>query len=131
MTNNYEIKNPQNFVAGTVGAPGARIFYLQAHDESLVLTLKVEKDQVQSLASHLAEMLEDNNPASIVSATEMIEPPNAVWTVGAIAIGPGEEAEQIVVVAQELPDQEESEPSQAHIQISLGQAKAIVDHALF
>ena len=132
MTDNYEITNPQNFVAGTIGAPGARIVYLQAHDESLVLTLKVEKDQVQSLASHLAEMLEDNNnPVSTVSATEMIEPPNAVWTVGALAIGPGEEPEQIVVVAQELPDQEESEPSQAHIQISLGQAKAFVDHALF
>ena len=131
MTDNYEITNPQNFVAGTVGAPGARIFYLQAHDESLVLTLKVEKDQVQSLASHLAEMLEGSTPASSVSATEMIEPPNAVWTVGALAIGPGEEPEQIVVVAQELPDQEESEPSQAHIQISLGQAKAFVDHALF
>ena len=41
MTDNYEIKAPQNFVAGTVGAPGARIFYLQAHDENLVLTLKV------------------------------------------------------------------------------------------
>ena len=57
MTDNYEIKDPQNFVAGTVGAPGARIFYLQAHDENLVLTLKVEKGQVQSLASHLLSLI--------------------------------------------------------------------------
>ncbi|MBK01006.1 MAG: hypothetical protein CL464_00915 [Acidimicrobiaceae bacterium] len=132
MTDNYEITNPQNFVAGTVGAPGARIFYLQAHAESLVLTLKVEKGQVQSLASHLAEILEDNeNLVSTVSVTEMIEPPDAVWTVGALAIGLSEEPEQLIVVAQELPDQEENEPSQAHIHITLGQAKAFVDHALF
>ena len=132
MTDNYQIKDPQNFVAGTVGAPGARIFYLQAHDENLVLTLKVEKGQVQSLASHLAEILEDTeSPTSAVAISEMIEPPNAVWTVGALAIGLGEETEEVVVVAQELPDQEESEPSQAHIHISFDQAKAFVDHALF
>jgi len=132
MTENYEIKNPTNFVAGTVGAPGDRIFYLQAHDDNLVLTLKVEKGQVQSLASHLAGVLEDSgDPVSVVPVNEMLEPPNAVWTVGGLAIGLSEEPERIVVVAQELPDDEESEPSRAHLHISLGQAKAFVDHALF
>lgn len=132
MTDNYEIRNPINFVAGTVGDAGARIFYLQAQTDDEVLTLKVEKGQVQSLASHLANVLEaervDETSAEI---TEMIEPPNAVWTVGALAIGVTEESEEIVVVAQELPDQEDESPSEAHIHISYGQARAFIDHALF
>ena len=45
MTDNYEIRNPINFVAGTVGGPGDRIFYLQAQGDGSVLTLKLEKDQ--------------------------------------------------------------------------------------
>ncbi|MEC7829164.1 MAG: DUF3090 family protein, partial [Actinomycetota bacterium] len=62
---------------------------------------------------------------------DMIEPPNAVWTVGALAIGLSDESGEIVVVAQELPDQDETDPSEAHIHISFEQAKAFVDHALF
>ena len=132
MTDNYEIRNPINFVAGTVGGPGDRIFYLQAQGDGSVLTLKLEKDQVQSLASHLLEIVEgETNDITAAQITDMIEPPNAVWTVGALAIAISDELNQIVIVAQELPDQDEVEPLEAHIYINFGQAKAFVDHALF
>ena len=58
-----------------------------------------------------------------VELKDMVEPPNAVWTVGALAIGVTEDPKEIVVVAQELPDQEDDAPSEAHIHISYGQAK--------
>ena len=132
MTENYEIRNPNNFTAGTIGEPGERIFFLQAAGEGSVLTFKVEKGQVQSLASHLLEIIEaedrDVVPAQVA---DMVEPPNAVWTVGALAIGLSDEPREIVVVAQELPDQDQNDPSEAHIHISFEQAKAFVDHALF
>ena len=132
MTDNYEIRNPTNFVAGTVGEPGERIFYLQAVGDGSVLTLKLEKGQVQSLASHLLQIIEDEaNDITAGPVNNMIEPPNAVWTVGALAIALSEEPSEIVVVAQELPDQDEVEPSEAHIYISFSQAKAFVEHALF
>ena len=132
MTDNYEIRSPDNFVAGTVGGPGERIFYLQAQGEGSILTLKVEKGQVQSLASHLLELIEAE-AREVVAArvADMVEPPNAVWTVGALAIGLSDESREIVVVAQELPDQDQNDPSEAHIHISFVQAKAFVDHALF
>ena len=132
MTENYEIRNPNNFTAGTIGEPGERIFFLQAAGEGSVLTFKVEKGQVQSLASHLLEIIEaedrDVVPAQVA---DMVEPPTAVWTVGALAIGLSDEPREIVVVAQELPDQDQNDPSEAHIHISFEQAKAFVDHALF
>ena len=131
MTDNYEIRSPDNFVAGTVGGPGERIFYLQAQGEGSILTLKVEKGQVQSLAGHLLELIESVD-SEVVAArvADMVEPPNAVWTVGALAIGLSDESREIVVVAQELPDQDQNDPSEAHIHISFEQAKAFVDHAL-
>ena len=132
MTDNYEIRSPENFVAGTIGGPGERIFYLQAQGEDSVLTLKVEKGQVQSLASHLLELIEAKD-ADVVAAqvVDMVEPTNAVWTVGALAIGLSDEPGEIVVVAQELSDEDQNDPSEAHIHISFEQAKAFVDHALF
>ena len=132
MTDNYEIRSPENFVAGTIGGPGERIFYLQAQGEDSVLTLKVEKGQVQSLASHLLELIEAKD-ADVVAAqvVDMVEPPNAVWTVGALAIGLSDEPGEIVVGAQELSDEDQNDPSEAHIHISFEQAKAFVDHALF
>ena len=132
MTDNYEIRSPDNFVAGTVGGPGERIFYLQAQGEGSILTLKVEKGQVQSLASHLLEFIEAEDREVVAArVADMVEPPNAVWTVGALAIGLSDESREIVVVAQELPDQDQNDPSEAHIHISFEQAKAFVDHALF
>ena len=132
MNESYEIKNATNFVAGTVGVPGDRIFFLQAQSEEFILTLKVEKGQVQSLASLLAEILEDQAEAfEVPKVSEMIEPPNAAWTVGALAIGLNDLSPEVVVVAQELPDEDDAEPAEAHIHINFGQAKAFVDHALF
>ena len=111
MTDNYEIRNPTNFVAGTVGDAGDRIFYLQAQTEDEVLTLKLEKGSSQSLASHLANVLEaDQVDQTSVELKEMVEPPNAAWTVGALAIGVTEDPKEIVVVAQELPDRGRRRP---------------------
>ena len=77
-------------------------------------------------------MLEaDQIDQTSVELKEMVEPPNAAWTVGALAIGVTEDPKEIVVVAQELPDREDDAPSEAHIHISYGQAKAFIDHALF
>jgi len=61
MSDSFELRNPDNFVAGVVGEPGERIFFLQASEENLVVTMKVEKGQVQSLASYLADVLDDQS----------------------------------------------------------------------
>lgn len=135
MSDSFELRNPDNFVAGTVGEPGARVFYLQAVEENLVVTLKCEKGQVQALASYLAEVLEDREldpqPTPIA---EMTEPVQAVWAIGGLAIGVEPDSEAIVVVAQELLEDLEDpveDPADAHIHLTAGQAKGFIEHALF
>lgn len=50
---------PERFVAGTVGPPGQRTFFLQAREGTRLVTVSLEKQQVQALAERLEEMLDD------------------------------------------------------------------------
>ncbi len=49
---------PERFVAGTVGQPGDRTFYLQATGAGRTISVALEKVQVQVLAERLEELLE-------------------------------------------------------------------------
>ena len=132
MRDSFELRNPDNFVAGVVGEPGERIFFLQASEENLVVTMKVEKGQVQSLASYLADVLDDQSEKPAASSiSNMVEPPNAIWTVGALAIAVEENTKALVVIIQELVDNEQDKPAETHIHLTPSQAKAFIDHALF
>src|SRR2546430_16591379 len=50
---------PQRFVAGTVGEPGDRTFYLQASASGRTVTVALEKAQVSLLADRLEELLSE------------------------------------------------------------------------
>ena len=50
---------PDRFVAGTVGQPGDRTFYLQASGAGRTVSVALEKVQVQVLADRLGELLEE------------------------------------------------------------------------
>ena len=50
---------PERFVAGTVGQPGDRTFYLQASGAGRTVSVALEKVQVQLLAERLEELLEE------------------------------------------------------------------------
>ncbi|CAM2820633.1 MULTISPECIES: DUF3090 domain-containing protein [Dermacoccus] len=54
-----EFVHPQRFVAGTVGEPGAREFYLQVRDPRRVEGVAIEKQQVELLAERVAELLDE------------------------------------------------------------------------
>ena len=55
----YTYDPPERFVAGTVGQPGERTFYLQASGSGRVTSVAVEKIQVHRLAERLDELLDE------------------------------------------------------------------------
>jgi uncharacterized repeat protein (TIGR03847 family) len=57
----YEFEPPERFVAGTVGAPGERAFYLQARGGGRLVSVALEKVQVTLLAEKLDELLGEAN----------------------------------------------------------------------
>jgi uncharacterized repeat protein (TIGR03847 family) len=50
---------PERFVAGTVGLPGERTFFLQAREGLRVISVALEKQQVQALAQRIDELLDE------------------------------------------------------------------------
>lgn len=50
---------PDRFVAGTIGSPGQRTFYLQARSASRLTSAMCEKQQVTILADHLERILDE------------------------------------------------------------------------
>ncbi|MFI6763198.1 DUF3090 domain-containing protein [Micromonospora sp. NPDC050417] len=53
----HAFEPPERFVAGTVGAPGERTFFLQARGGGRVVSVALEKVQVSLLAEKLEELL--------------------------------------------------------------------------
>lgn len=50
---------PERFVAGTVGPPGQRTFFLQAREGVRLVSVALEKQQVQALAERIDELLDE------------------------------------------------------------------------
>ena len=57
LVHHYEF--PDRFVAGTVGQPGERTFFVQARQGSRLTSVVCEKQQVQVLADHLERVLDE------------------------------------------------------------------------
>ncbi|GAA1693564.1 DUF3090 domain-containing protein [Fodinicola feengrottensis] len=55
----YSFEPPERFIAGTVGEPGDRTFYLQASGGGRTVSVALEKVQVALLAERLAELLDE------------------------------------------------------------------------
>ncbi|WP_250003985.1 DUF3090 domain-containing protein [Actinoplanes sp. M2I2] len=57
----HSFEPPERFVAGTVGEPGDRTFFLQARGGGRVVSVALEKVQVSLLAEKLEELLVEAN----------------------------------------------------------------------
>src|SRR6478735_2055878 len=55
----HEFDPPERFVAGTVGEPGGRTFFLQARTGPRMVSVALEKQQVAVLAERIDELLDE------------------------------------------------------------------------
>ena len=68
MSDSFEMLEPDYFTTGAVGAPGQRVFYMQARQARQVVTLKVVKTAgplMQSLEKKLDEVSDKLSKATI------------------------------------------------------------------
>lgn len=111
-----ELNPVSRITTGAVGPPGKRVFYIQARKESRLVSLVVEKHQVQSLAIGLEEFLEelDNRLPDLPEASaeydsmemELEEPLDPMFRVGQIGLGYDEESDRLVLVARQLESED-------------------------
>lgn len=113
MSDSYEFREVTHFTAGAIGEPGQRVFYLQVGDERGHVSVRLEKQQVRALAQFLRSVLEDLPAPSGDEASEavdLLEPTEAEWVVGHIAVGVAEAEAEVVLVVDELqPETDEDD----------------------
>jgi uncharacterized repeat protein (TIGR03847 family) len=115
----YLFETPDRFVAGTVGAPGNRTFFLQARDGTRIVSVALEKVQVSALAQRLGDLLEELEKRGIEGAEDvpnllgdtsaLDEPINEAFRVGILSIGWDTADELVVLEARELTEADEDE----------------------
>jgi len=132
----FEIESPDHFTAGAIGPPGQRVFYLQSRDAGRLVTLKVEKEHVRALAEYLTGLLARLTATPGPPArgnTDLLEPVDAVWDVGSLAVAYDRGQDRVVVEATEIqedPDEDTGEsPAMARFWITRAQAESFVERA--
>ncbi len=103
----HVFRTPDRFVAGTVGQPGDRTFYLQAVHDARVVSVVLEKQQVAVLAERIGALLVEVNrrfgtplPPETDDAGDLsplITPVDAEFRVGTMGLGWDSEAQTVVV----------------------------------
>src|SRR5215813_370369 len=144
----YSYDSPERFVAGTVGQPGQRTFYLQASAGGRVTSVVVEKFQVSLLAERIDELLRSTGgqgsvpaaaPAALADDGPLDLPLTEDFRVGAIALGWDGEDEQVVIEAQEetetpieplTEEVPEDGPGVLRVRLSPGAARAFSKRAI-
>src|SRR3546814_13448473 len=74
---------PDRFVAGTVGEPGQRTFFLQARAGTRLVSVSLEKPQVTVLADRIDDLLDElmssEETASLIPAAAPLQTGSATW----------------------------------------------------
>ncbi|MBA2952766.1 DUF3090 family protein [Nocardioides sp. MAH-18] len=147
---------PERFVAGTVGPPGQRTFFLQARTGVRLTSVALEKQQVQALAERIDELLDEvlaatHGDAAVPAVapfalddTEPLEQPiEEEFRAGTMTLSWDPEDERVVIevfpfheAAVLGPDEEpegvpeEPEPDEVFlVRIAAGVARAFVKRA--
>jgi uncharacterized repeat protein (TIGR03847 family) len=71
----YAFEPPERFVAGTVGPPGERTFFLQARGGGRLVSVGLEKVQVALLAEKLEELLTEAHRRFGIELPEQVDGP--------------------------------------------------------
>ena len=126
MSSSFDIPEVDHLTTGAVGPPGKRVFYLQAGNGAQVVSLRLEKTQVAALVAYLAGMLADMPPPDDLpsASMELIEPVVAEWVVASLGVSYDEEADRVVIVAEELVEEGE-EAARAQITATREQVAAL------
>lgn len=115
----FDFRKPARFVAGTVGMPGERTFFLQARQGSAITSVALEKVQVEALAERVDALLDEvattqalagevpeEAPADLSDSGPLDVPIVEEFRVGAMALGWDEASRTVVLEAHAVTEDE-------------------------
>jgi uncharacterized repeat protein (TIGR03847 family) len=143
---------PDRFVAGTVGQPGERTFFLQASGQGRTVSVALEKLQVSALAERLDELLDEVrrrqgeestvpavSPPQLEDVAPLDAPVEEEFRVGTLALAWDDDDALVIIEAQsaDAAADEESAPSDVEtdadmlrVRLSPAVARAFAKRAL-
>lgn len=154
----YIFDPPERFVAGTIGDPGNRTFFLQARDGGRVVSVALEKVQVAVLAERLGDLLGEldrrgvphgvpDDPLPGVAAgvdddaAPLDEPLVEAFRAGSLTLGWDADAERVLLEARaqdedgeaidpdEDDDEDEDGPDLLRVRLTAEAARSFVVRA--
>ena len=153
----YIFDPPDRFVAGTLGEPGDRTFFLQARDSVRVVSVVLEKVQVAVLADRLNRLLDELQQRGVEDAATsssprpdvapLDEPIIEAFRAGTLTLGWDATADRVLVEARAqteedadvdaeqiaadlLDDEAEDGPDLFRVRLTAPEARAFVDRAV-
>ena len=118
-----DLKPTSHITVDAIGQPGDRVFYLQGKSDDQVITLLVEKFQIQTLAlaiENLMSELREKKPdlleasPSFVEDDMTLEPPlDPLFRVGELSLGYDPTQDLLILIAREIPSGEPDEDEKA------------------
>src|SRR6476659_3390324 len=145
----HEFDPPERFVAGTVGEPGTRTFFLQARSGPRVVSVALEKQQVAVLAERIDELLDEvmaalgNDalvpavaPVGLDDSEPLEQPIDEQFRAGTMTLSWDPNIARVVIEvfpfsdAGDEDDHEEPEPDEVFlVRLEAGPARAFVKRA--
>ena len=137
---------PERFVAGTVGPPGQRTFFLQARSGTRITSIALEKQQVSVLAERVDDLLDELlrveggdavipavTPAGMEDSAPLEQPIDEEFRAGTMTLAWDPEAGRVVIevfpieesesIVEDLIEDEAPEPEEMFV-VSLTPAAA-------
>jgi uncharacterized repeat protein (TIGR03847 family) len=147
----FEFDPPDRFVAGTVGQPGERTFFLQATSGGRTVSVALEKVQVAALAEKLEELLDEVRrrqgadsavppvpPADLEDVAPLTAPVEEEFRVGTLALAWDDDSDTVLVEAQSMEGEPQEETDEdvpfagdlLRVRLAPGAARAFAKRAL-
>jgi uncharacterized repeat protein (TIGR03847 family) len=117
---------PDRFVAGTVGQPGSRTFFLQAREGRRIVSVVLEKAQVAVLADRLGRLITELDLRGITRQPDVAPAPDAApldepiveaFRAGTLTLGWDGDLERILIEARaQTEDDEDAEELEGDVE---------------
>jgi uncharacterized repeat protein (TIGR03847 family) len=134
----YDFDEVDSFTVGTVGQPGARVFYLQVRRGATRVNIRCEKQQAAAIAQYMRRVLNDlPDPTEkpMPAAMELAVPIDDSFLLGSVGLGYDRANDRVLVQLDEVGElDDEGEPIESedrgHLRafITLSQAAAFCEH---
>jgi uncharacterized repeat protein (TIGR03847 family) len=128
-----ELDPVDRITAGAVGEPGERTFFIQGRQSERLVTVVVERQQVELLSASLVEILaragKETGEGPGEEEMDLEEPVVPEWRVGRLSIGYDEDRDLVLLEAEELAQETApGDPGKIRFWTSREQALALARH---